>query len=265
MSDLYTKQEISQLLHVSYKTLRGYEDKGLITPCQINTENGYKYYDGNQIYTIDMIRYCNQNLDIPLKEIKELLSDENHKEKLISLLLEKKANAETMVKKYQRIIENIDRSLAFNTFVFEKNVPYISHEEQIFYYYPMDDVKAYSDGKIVSQKISNILDSNNTNIVIEKNNIQIDEYKRMGIFSKFTNEHLEKEMLKDIFCGKYLCILYNNYLNNSAIALEKLLTYSKEHNLALDTSSYYFEFQSIDISVAKLEDVLVILKIRIAE
>lgn len=263
MSDLYTKQEISQLLHVSYKTLRGYEDKGLIAPCHINAENGYKYYDGNQIYTIDMIRYCNQDLDIPLKEIKELIGDSNQKEKLISLLKEKRANAEAIIKKHQKIIENINRSLEFNSLSIEKYIPYISHENQLFYYYPMADVKAYRDGRTVSQKIAEMLGDNNTNYVIEKKDITIDDYNRMGVFTNTTHDNLDKEMQKEIFCGDYLCILYTNYSKNSEKALNALLAYSTENNILLDTSTYYFEFQFMDVSVAKIENSLVILKIKI--
>ncbi len=263
MSDLYTKQEISQLLHVSYKTLRGYEDKGLISPRHINAVNGYKYYDGNQIYTIDMIRYCNQDLGISLKEIKDIMGDDNQKDKLISLLLKKKTEAESMVKKYQKIIENINHSLAFNNLTIEKYKPYTSHEKQIFYYLDIHHMSVYRDGRSLAQQIYDLLEDNYLNFVFKKNSIDYENISKLGIVSEKENPIAERKMQKEDFTGDFLCIQYNNYIENSSLALDILLKYAAEHNLQLDTSFYYIAFQSMDISVAKVEDSLVILKVKI--
>ncbi|MBS7021417.1 MAG: MerR family DNA-binding transcriptional regulator, partial [Firmicutes bacterium] len=42
---MLTIGEFSKLCQVSTKTLRYYEEIGLIFPSQINSENGYRYYD----------------------------------------------------------------------------------------------------------------------------------------------------------------------------------------------------------------------------
>lgn len=264
MSDLYTKQEISQLLHLSYKTLRGYEDKGLITPCHINAVNGYKYYDGNQIYTIDMIRYCNQDLGISLKEIKEIIGDSNQKDKLISVLQKKKLEAEAMVKKYQKIIDNIDHSLAFNNLTIEKYKPYITHEQQIFYYLDINHMTVYRDGRSLAQQIYDLLEDNYLNFVFKKTSIDYENISKLGIVSDIENPIAEKKMQKEKFSGDFLCIQYNNYIENSAFALDMLLKYATEHGIPLDTAFFYIAFQSMDISVAKVEDSLVILKVKIS-
>lgn len=265
MNDLYTKQEISQLLNVSYKTLRGYEDKGLISPALINEENGYKYYDGNQIYTIDMIRYCNQDLGIPLKEIKDIIGDTNQKDKLISLLQEKKSNAETMIKKYQKVIENIERSLAFNNLTFEKYIPYISHEKHIFYYLNIDNITGYSNGRSLAQQIYELFDCNYLNFVFRKSSIDIEDINKIGVLLDEENLIAERRLSKEYFEGNFLCIRYNNYAENSSVALDIILEYASKNDIRLDTSCYYIEFQTMDISVAKIEDSLVILKVKIVE
>lgn len=54
MGELYTKNDISKLMRISYKAIRGYEQKGLITPNYVS-QNGYKYYSSEQLFTIDMI------------------------------------------------------------------------------------------------------------------------------------------------------------------------------------------------------------------
>lgn len=265
MSDLYTKQEISQLLHISYKTLRGYEDKGLITPYHINAVNGYKYYDGNQIYTIDMIRYCNQDLGISLKEIKEIIGDNNQKDKLISALQKKRAEAETMIRKYQKIVENIDHSLAFNNLTIEKYSPYTSQENQIFYFLDINHMSVYRDGRSLAQQIYDLLEDNYLNFVFKKDRISYENINKLGIVCEHPNPIAEKKMQKEEFAGNFLCIQYNNYIENSELALDILLKYASEHGIKLDTSFYYIAFQSMDISVAKVEDSLVILKVKIVK
>jgi len=111
MGKLYTKNDLSKLMNIPYKALRGYEDKELISPTYINKQNGYKYYDENQIFIIDMIRYYNQNLDISLNEIKELIGQKNNSKDIKQHLINKKEEAKAIIKKYQKIVENIERSL----------------------------------------------------------------------------------------------------------------------------------------------------------
>lgn len=99
MIQLYTKKDIAQIMNLSYKTLRIYEEKGLIQPSYINPQNGYKYYDEEQIYNIEMIRYSNMELDISLSEIKDILDTKQHNVALVSLLKQKKRTSRNYGKK----------------------------------------------------------------------------------------------------------------------------------------------------------------------
>ena len=49
---VYTIGEIADLFHMSTKTLRFYEDKGLLEPEGRDEENGYRYYNKKQILQI---------------------------------------------------------------------------------------------------------------------------------------------------------------------------------------------------------------------
>ena len=48
--------EFSKICKVSTKTLRYYDEIGLIKPSKINQENGYRYYSIEQLETMLLIK-----------------------------------------------------------------------------------------------------------------------------------------------------------------------------------------------------------------
>lgn len=67
MKDKYlTIGEISKIKKISIKSLRYYEQIGILVPVKINPDNGYRYYSQEQLLTIDMIKFLSA-MDIPLK------------------------------------------------------------------------------------------------------------------------------------------------------------------------------------------------------
>lgn len=65
--DYLTIGEVSKIKKISLKSLRYYEQIGILKPAKINPENGYRYYDNNQLLAIDMIKFLSA-FDFPLKE-----------------------------------------------------------------------------------------------------------------------------------------------------------------------------------------------------
>jgi DNA-binding transcriptional MerR regulator len=98
---MYTIKKIADLAGVTTRTLRYYDQLGLLIPSEIG-ENGYRYYDHNCLLRLQQVLYFRE-LDVPLKEIQYILSRpdfqllpalENHRdalnnqEKRINKLLE---------------------------------------------------------------------------------------------------------------------------------------------------------------------------------
>ena len=69
--------EFSQLMQVTVKTLRHYEQKGLLTPDEVDEWTGYRYYSINQMQKLQTIRDL-QRLGFSLDEIKDLFEDNSH-------------------------------------------------------------------------------------------------------------------------------------------------------------------------------------------
>ncbi len=63
--------EFSQMMQVTVKTLRHYEQKGLLMPDEVDEWTGYRYYSIEQMQKLNTIRDL-QRLGFSLDEIKEL-------------------------------------------------------------------------------------------------------------------------------------------------------------------------------------------------
>lgn len=74
MIQLYKIGEISKQCNISIKTLRYYEDLGLIKPKEVDIYTGYRYYDEENVETIYKIQLL-KDLGFSLNEIKDF--DEN--------------------------------------------------------------------------------------------------------------------------------------------------------------------------------------------
>lgn len=66
--------EFSKMMQVTVKTLRYYEQKGLLLPYEVDEWTGYRYYSIEQMQRLNIIRGLQQQ-GFTLEEIKELLED----------------------------------------------------------------------------------------------------------------------------------------------------------------------------------------------
>ena len=66
--------EFSKMMQVTVKTLRHYEQKGVLVPYEVDEWTGYRYYSITQMQRLNTIRGL-QRQGFTLEEIKELLED----------------------------------------------------------------------------------------------------------------------------------------------------------------------------------------------
>ncbi|MBO4805537.1 MAG: MerR family transcriptional regulator [Paludibacteraceae bacterium] len=69
--------EFSKMMQVTVKALRHYEQKGLLSPDEVDEWTGYRYYTVGQMQKLQAIRGL-QRLGFSLDEIKELYEDDSH-------------------------------------------------------------------------------------------------------------------------------------------------------------------------------------------
>ncbi|MGN1042201.1 MAG: MerR family transcriptional regulator [Christensenellales bacterium] len=109
--------EFSVLAKTTVKTLRFYEKEGLLRPCYVDTDTGYRYYETSQLtelsaiialrqtgFSIKEIReYSNGNLNEFLTskraELKKVVDDANDKLRRIEYLLKEKSMKREVITK----------------------------------------------------------------------------------------------------------------------------------------------------------------------
>lgn len=68
MSQYMSIGKVSKQKNVSIKSLRYYDQIGILKPAFVNTETNYRYYTQDQLYLLDAITVCIK-LGIPLKDL----------------------------------------------------------------------------------------------------------------------------------------------------------------------------------------------------
>jgi DNA-binding transcriptional MerR regulator/effector-binding domain-containing protein len=120
--------DFSKICEVSTKTLRYYDEIGLITPDEINPENGYRYYSIRQLKKMLFINRL-KSYHFSLEEIKALLDweEDQSDEKLRSALDRKKREIQDKLKAFEQTLQQISNDL-LNV---EKGLPIMSYMDDI--------------------------------------------------------------------------------------------------------------------------------------
>ena len=82
MSEKYTIGELAKKLNITTRTIRYYDQKGLVRPNSIG-ENGYRFYTVEQVKQLKLVIFLKE-LGFSLKDIQKILEDENG-DKLIEI------------------------------------------------------------------------------------------------------------------------------------------------------------------------------------
>lgn len=128
-----TVKEISKITGISIRTLRYYDEIGLLKPARV-TEAGYRLYDDKELEKLQEILFYKE-LEIPLADIKKIMENpEYDKQKALAVqkfLLERKRN------RLNGIIELIDdvmkgvNTMSFGAFTEEDVKKIIDHSLEL--------------------------------------------------------------------------------------------------------------------------------------
>jgi DNA-binding transcriptional MerR regulator len=83
-------KEFADFSDISVRALHLYDRLGLLAPAQVDSSNGYRYYDSEQMKELNTI-ISFKKLGFSLADIKDLKADSYSKEAVIKKLQEKKA------------------------------------------------------------------------------------------------------------------------------------------------------------------------------
>lgn len=146
--------EVEHIVGLSKKSIRYYEENGLLTPKR-NKENGYRIYDEEDIRRLKIIKFLRE-LGVPIKDLKKL--NEN-KITLQSCMQDQIHKIETEEKNYQKIknmcIEISNSNATFN------NIDITKYFEEVNILnkegFTMRDIKTNKKKKIEGAIISSLI------------------------------------------------------------------------------------------------------------
>lgn len=110
MQEKYSIGEVAKMLDISTRTLRFYDEKGLVKPAYTE-ENGYRFYEKEQIRQIELILFLKE-LGFALKQIKMLIQDERGSQSLELLLKQQYQENKQKIKELtakQKQIEHLQK------------------------------------------------------------------------------------------------------------------------------------------------------------
>jgi len=103
----YTIKEIAQLANVSTRTIRYYDEIGLLPPAYIGN-NGYRYYDRQSLLSLQQILFYRE-LDVPLKEIIRFFADPGFNP--LEALMKHRNALQGKADRVQKLITTIDNTI----------------------------------------------------------------------------------------------------------------------------------------------------------
>ncbi len=103
----YTIKQLAQLSGVSTRTLRFYDEIGLLKPA-FHGENQYRYYEEEQLLLLQQILFYRE-LDFPLQDIQQVLSSDKF-DKITSLKTHK-SMLQNKLHKIKAMLKTIDNTI----------------------------------------------------------------------------------------------------------------------------------------------------------
>lgn len=174
-------RDMAQFLNISKHTLRYYDKIGLIEPNFDN--NGYRYYNLDHYYVLSTIKILRQ-MDVPIKDIKKSLNDDNLDD-FTDLLKRSKEKIDLEIKRMTRVsnlleekinITDYEKSFENKWFVRELNERKIYHVGIV----DMGSGKGFNNFR-------HIVDKDNKDILIDCN-----------LVSKYSRSQLEKVVANEV-------------------------------------------------------------------
>ena len=104
----YTIKQIADLAGVTTRTIRYYDEIGLLDPAETGG-NGYRYYDEASLLRLQQILFFRE-LDVPLKDIQLIMLRPDFN--IHKTLAEHRESLQSRVKRLERLIETVDQTIA---------------------------------------------------------------------------------------------------------------------------------------------------------
>ena len=109
MKELFSIGEVAKLFRINIRTLRYYDQIGLLQPSVTDDQTGYRYYSTQQFERLNTILYL-RALDMPLKSIISFFEKKNTNT-MMQLLKEQHEATESKMRQLQRVQRKLNQRI----------------------------------------------------------------------------------------------------------------------------------------------------------
>ncbi len=99
--------EFSKVTGLTVKTLRLYDEKGLLPPASVSDDSGYRYYDGACVERARVVKEL-RDLDFSLEEIAQILQASSAEGDVVSFLEKHREAIAQKLKRYEEIQQALE-------------------------------------------------------------------------------------------------------------------------------------------------------------
>ena len=107
MVTIYRIGEFSKIVGMTTKTLRYYDDEGILTPSYRNKANGYRLYSPEDIKKAEIVAEM-RNFGFTISEMKDALRNIRDDDDFIDYLDEKIIITKGLIERHQQLISKIE-------------------------------------------------------------------------------------------------------------------------------------------------------------
>lgn len=240
---LFSIGETSKLNNIPIKTLRYYDDIGLLKPVQINESTGYRYYSYDQFAKIDKIKRF-KKLNIPLKELEKALNSGNDQIYIRNFFNKEKERIQHEMHKLEILDISLNRLEDYYEYckIVHMNKSIYTRQIEKRYYIAYDckeneTVYEMDSGlrKITRKHFTNAISFLNPyGYVLNENDLKSGKIsmKKSTVGVEFEKEH-PKEYIIEMPKGNYIC--YSTKLLSNNCDISELSDYLKENDISAKT------------------------------
>lgn len=235
----YTIGEVVKLTGVSAHTLRYYDRMDIFKPSYIDAETGYRYYDSNQFWKLEIIKLC-KYMELSLDDMREILR-ENRDAVFVDILKNQRPVIAELIEKYNCVLRDLDWYLAEN-----EHMNAVKQQKQEIVMKDMEErkviykrnVRSYKEFHLTLQSIS--LKETESQHTIRRHyghffdlaEFQKGFFYREGEFLDLELEEYENTNKKDVFVlprGRYVTLVTN--VRGDKTGIKRLLKYLQDNKL----------------------------------
>ncbi|NRD77046.1 MerR family transcriptional regulator [Bacillus sp. BRMEA1] len=241
MKNKFSIGEMAKLHHTTIKTLRYYDEIGLLEPIEIDQKNGYRYYSTEQFEQLNTIHYLKE-LGFCLKEIRDHLEHRDI-DGFLEMLKKQKELTELKIKELEQInrrFQNRMDDIHFARGITEFEMVVIKNFQERKIIRLMERISSEPELEISLRKLENSYNMSSSifiggvGLTVSMDHIMNGKFHEYNsIFILMEEDRLSNELKETLLEGLYACIYYRGNHQDSPKYYRILLNYIHEHGMQI--------------------------------